>query len=59
MDKRHTKPKGFEHFRIAEVHEPNQDWRRFYDIEHEIIWINTAAEEENNVVKLEPKGMGD
>ena len=25
-----------------------------YDIEKKIIWINTAVEEKNNVVKLEP-----
>lgn len=55
MDKRHTVPKGFEDFRVAEVHEPKQNWRRFYDIEREIIWINTAVEEECGVVKLEPK----
>ena len=55
MDKRHTKPNGFEHFRIAEVALPCKPWRRLYDVENEIIWINTAAEDANNVVKLEPK----
>lgn len=55
MDKRHVKPKGFESFRIAEVYEPKQNWVRFYDMEHEIIWINTAVEESCGVVKLEPK----
>ena len=55
MDKRHVKPKGFESFRIAEVYEPKQNWVRFYDMEHEIIWINTAVEEECGMIKLEPK----
>lgn len=58
MDKRHVKPRGFEHFRIAEVSLPCQKWIRCYDIENEIIWINTAVEEECGVVKLEPKGRG-
>lgn len=55
MDKRRIKPDGFEDFRIAEVHEPTKEWLRLYDIERKIIWINTAKEEECNVVKLEPK----
>lgn len=55
MDKRHIKPDGFEDFRIAEVCEPTKEWLRLYDIERKIIWINTAKEEECNVVKLEPK----
>lgn len=55
MDKRHVKPRGFEDFRIAEVCMPDKNWCRLYDIENEIIWINTAAEEECGVVKLEPK----
>lgn len=54
-DKRRVKPKGFEHFRIVEVSLPCKEWLRLYDIENEIIWINTAAEESNNVVKMEPK----
>ena len=52
---RYIKPDGFEHFRIAEVYLPHESWMRTYDIEREIIWINTAAEIENNVVKLAPK----
>lgn len=55
MKGRYIKPDGFEHFRIAEVYLPHESWMRSYDIEHEIIWINTAAEIENNVVKLAPK----
>lgn len=55
MDKRHVKPKGFEDFRIEEVCMPDKNWCRLYDIENEIIWINTAVEEECGVVKMEPK----
>lgn len=55
MDKRRIKPEGFEGFRIAEVYEPTKEWLRLYDIERKIIWINTAKEEECNVVKLEPR----
>lgn len=55
MNKQHTKPNGFEHFRIAEIALPCKPWCRLYDVENEIIWINTAAEDANNVVKLEPK----
>ena len=55
MDKRRVKPEGFEDFRFAEVYEPEKEWLRLYDIEHKIIWINTAKEAECNVVKLEPK----
>lgn len=54
MKGRYIKPDGFEHFRIAEVYLPHENWMRSYDIEHEIIWINTAVEESNNVVKLSP-----
>lgn len=53
--KRRVKPDGFEDFRFAEICEPEKEWIRMYDIEHKIIWINTAKEEECNVVKLEPK----
>lgn len=53
-DKRHVKPKGFEDFKIVEVELPCRNWSRKYDIEKKIIWINTAVEEKNNVVKLEP-----
>ena len=53
--KKHTKPEGFEDFALREVRAPNAEWMRFYDIPNKIIWINTAAEEANNVVKLEPK----
>ena len=55
MNKEHVKPKGFEHFQIAEVALPCKPWRRMYDIEHEVIWINTAVEEECGMIKLEPK----
>ena len=53
-NKRHVKPRGFEHFAIAEVALPCKPWRRLYDIEHEIIWINTAVEEECGVIKMVP-----
>ena len=57
MNKRHVKPKCFEDFRIVEVHEPDKNWMRFYDIERKTIWINTAAGKECGVVKLEPKKL--
>ena len=51
-NKRHVKPRGFEHFAIAEIAIPCEKWVRCYDIEHEIIWINTAAPEGCNVIKM-------
>ena len=54
-EKKHVKPKGFEGFRLVEVNLPCQNWYRFYDIEHEIIWVNTAAAEECGIAKMEPK----
>ena len=53
-DKRYVKPRGFENYVIAEVCAPGEDWTRHYDIENEIIWINTAAETANNVDKVSP-----
>ena len=53
-NKRHVKPRGFEHFAIAEIAIPCEKWVRCYDIEHEIIWINTAVEEECSVIKMVP-----
>ena len=44
----------FRNFIAAEVYEPKAEWARLYDMDHGIIWINTAAEESNNVVKLSP-----
>ena len=46
---------AFKDFTIMEVPLPQEVWSKLYDMEHQIIWINTAAEEANNVVKLEPK----
>ena len=53
-NKRHVKPAGFEHFMVCEVEAPDENWVRHYDIENEIIWINTAAADGSNVVKVEP-----
>lgn len=45
---------AFKDFTIMEVPLPQEVWSKLYDMEHQIIWINTAAEAENNVVKIEP-----
>ena len=45
---------AFKHFAIKEVQLPREEWSKLYDMEYQIIWINTAVEAENNVVKLEP-----
>ena len=55
MDKMHDPPDAFEHFAEIEAAFPCEKWLRCYDVEREVIWINTAVEKENNVVKLEPK----
>ena len=42
-------------FIAAEVSEPHAEWSRLYDMKWKIIWINTAAKEGNNVVKIIPE----
>lgn len=54
MEKNCAKPNIFEKFRVAKVRLPYENWSKMYDMEREVIWINTAVENENNVVKIEP-----
>ena len=42
----------FEHFRVVRIALPCQTWVRCYDLEREVIWINTAAPEGCNIVKM-------
>lgn len=55
MNKRYVKPRGFEDFTIVEAALPRSDVVRIYDIEHQIIWINTDAAPDANIIALEPK----
>lgn len=54
MDKRYVKPRGFEDFTVVETCMDRPDVVRVYDIEHKIIWLNTAAAPDANIIGLEP-----
>lgn len=50
------KPRGFEDFTVAEaaiIDRPHV--LCVYDLEHKIIWLNTAAAPDANVILLEPR----
>lgn len=54
--KPYVKPKGFEDFTVIEASNPRRpDLLRLYDIENKVIWINTSAAPDANVIALEPK----
>lgn len=54
--KPYVKPKGFEDFTVIKASNPRRpDLLRLYDIENKIIWINTAAAPDANIIALEPK----
>ena len=54
--KEYVKPKGFEDFTVVPARITGRpDVLRLYDIENKIIWVNTDAAPDANVIGMEPK----
>lgn len=54
--KNYIKPKGFEDFTVMQARIAGRpDVLRIYDIDNKIIWLNTDAAPDANVIALEPK----